>query len=490
MNKWLKFLMCWLNPLLISVLLLSVSGCFSALGNLNINGGGASTGEKILLGALDVVTFPAQVVVFGPLIVGAYIDENTGERGRQKRAREAHQKKVESYWSLLQENPDNLYSNSDFMCATNQAAMEGLEKWFQYDADEISQEKIYPYGEKLLKSPQMFRRQGQIFYSLKFPAAQQRLAYETALKLFATDGDDASFNHVRNLLNVVNVTDEELKILPKGEYKEREKIEKLCQHELKRREQRRKELKDREEQEKKRREEEARRQQNEMLRRQEVAQRIKKRQEELRLQEEARREALRPIIASIEKDALSFKEALKVCRDHTFTSLWQESLQQERALPIENLRLLAEELLRPGWTTSDYLPYLLIRPEFQEDDLRRYYELILARLKRGWRNAHLVSALLHNPKCPKDLVTNAYNEPLLIDLHYAYFMRHTHDLATADVINHILKSWKDISRGGAKFSPQKRCSLLKEEIQSVMPKEPPKDWVQTLPISFNPYSLK
>ncbi len=142
MNKCRKFQRCWLNPLLIAVLLLLVSGCFSTLGNLNINGGGASTGEKVLFGAMDAVTLPAQIVVFGPFIVGAYIDENTGERGRQKRAREAHQKKVESYRSLLKENFDNLYSNSDFMCVTNQAAMEGLAKWFQYDAGEISQEKV------------------------------------------------------------------------------------------------------------------------------------------------------------------------------------------------------------------------------------------------------------------------------------------------------------------------------------------------------------
>ena len=70
----------WLLGLSVCILALSTSGCFTAMSHFS--GAQPSTSVNIVAGTLDVVTFPLQVVFFGPMVVEEWVNENTGEGAR------------------------------------------------------------------------------------------------------------------------------------------------------------------------------------------------------------------------------------------------------------------------------------------------------------------------------------------------------------------------------------------------------------------------
>ncbi|MBO7620187.1 MAG: hypothetical protein J6T06_06735, partial [Victivallales bacterium] len=116
----------WLLRLSVCILAMSTSGCFTAMSHFM--GAQPSTSEKIVAGTLDVATFPVQAVVFGPMVVGEWVDENTGEGARRKqraKERNALREKLKADFSLI-------YANPDYLASTNTVAREAVEEYFRY----------------------------------------------------------------------------------------------------------------------------------------------------------------------------------------------------------------------------------------------------------------------------------------------------------------------------------------------------------------------
>ena len=105
---------------------LALSGCFTAMSHFM--GASPSPGEQIVVGALDVVTLPAQVVVFGSMLIMEAIDANTGERGRQNRMdkeRSALRERLDADFGLI-------YSDPDYLSPTNTLAREAVKEYFRH----------------------------------------------------------------------------------------------------------------------------------------------------------------------------------------------------------------------------------------------------------------------------------------------------------------------------------------------------------------------
>ncbi len=477
MKKWLKFLMYWITSGLIVALVSPVSGCFSLVGNININGGGASTGEKIVLGALDVVTLPVQIVVFGPFVVAECIDANTGERGRIKRETQAHQEAVETYKERLSKDRDCFLVDPDFSCPTNKAAMEALDGWLWHN--KIPAEKIRPFAEKVLASPGLLRNLRGLWAQAELSNDDRRKAFHAAVNLYLAEEGEEAFELVWFLVDREDseIPDEELKFLLENKVGANERLKKGFQRVLKRREERRVEKKRRQEAEKKAKE-------VELARQKAFAERNRKLME---IQEKERLrhiERLKPFIASLEKPDGSFLRAPLIWhRDKYVETAWARRLQQRKEpIPVENLRRLAEAVLQTGGRMPNYTDELLRRSEFTAEDLRLYYGWIIRSLRHGLARDELgvVLAVLANPNVPEDVVRATYTEPKLVALRYTYFAHRHNGTVSIEEMRRVLDRENE-TRSDKKVSPEKKTKLLQKEIKKFLPKDCPSDWRKWLP---------
>ncbi len=467
MKKWLKFLMYWLTPGLIVALVSPVSGCFTALTGIC---GSASTSEKLVTVPLDIVTFPIQLLVFGPILIDQYIDENTGERGRRNRELKVYNKAVEHYCNLLRENPENLCTHPDFRCATNKTAMAGVKKWYRY-LPRHSVDKVRSYGMTMLYSPALLRQQGDIFDRFDFTIAERRQAYDAVLNLYLKDGDAESLDLVKRLFTPAKVSDAELMTLLSGSAVTRPSLAQAVQGELDCRERKRKEALEREEREKRWKAEEKERE-----KRRQAAWLAKQREEMRKRQEHI--EKMKVLAQTLYQEGLAFREALVECQDREIQRIWSRFLRNEKKLiPIENLRLLAETVLQPGVKSLEYAPLLFFRPEWESEDLRRCYELMIKRLEAGYYETRRVANLLRHPRMPEDIICASYTELYLINLQYTYLAHRGNNSISEEEFNRIM-SYKSEINNNENIPVKKRCKLLRKKIRGLMPKKCPADWLQ------------
>ena len=449
-----------------------LSGCFTAVSRMGSawGGGGPSLGTQVVCGALDIVTSPIQIVIFGPMIVAELIDENTGEHGRANRARREHEKAVQGYKDMLDADFGCVFMDMDFQCATNRAAMDALNSWLAcYGIHRVPGEQVRPYSVFVLEHPDVFRQLPALWRQQAFDEGARRKAFDAAVGLCRADGDKASLGLVRELVGCAGVSDAELRGLAASSVPTNGPLAKVFQGELGARAERRRREAERAERERKRREEEA-------ARRRQEAERQRRESEERRRKWEAHRKEMMPFVQSISEDVERFRPALAWCRDGYVADRWRSRLgRRAEPLPVGNLRLLAEEVLRPGAEVPEYVGELMERPEFTGEDLRRYYGQMLACIRGGWRT-YCMARLLHNANMPADLVRASYDEPLLASFRLCYLRHRLRDAVPHGEWERIVRRTRELE-GNRSLSPEKRAKALDREIQPFMPKACPADWL-------------
>ena len=456
-------------------LLSPVSGCFSALGNLGgaLGGSRPAGAEKAILVSLDVVTFPVQLIVLGPPLLCEYIDANIGERGRRKREAELHQKAVAEHTALLDADLGVVYTNADFLCSTNRAAMEALNVWFSaYGIHKVPRETITPYAEFVLARPELLQKVRSLWRQPEIPAECRRRAFDAGVKMFRTGGDEDSLQLATELLGKVGLSDDEVKALADVSDPE-DRLAKAAHRELDERVRCRKWEAERKERERKEREERLARE------KEEAARRLKEAEERHR-QWMAHREQMRVHVKSLEGSLEELRPALAWCRDEYVADCWDRRLwQRQQPLPVENLRLLAETLLSKKGKEPHYMYALMSRTEFMGNDLRRYYDLLLERMREGWAWG-IGGKLVRNPNTPEDVVAASYDEPLLVELRYTYVFHQLYKKIGRVELQQLQRRHDEVVRD-PKLSLEQRNRRLMKEVSRFMPKTCPADWRSSAP---------
>lgn len=152
-----------------------------------IRGGHISNGESIILRCVDIVTAPAQVTFFTPLLIVKYIHEHTGERGRRRAEMERQEAAYERYMKLLDENFDRIYAETEFLNPTNAPAMKALNRWPRWHSGEFNIERKRRFGEYCLAHTELLIQFRELWRLCKFPADLQRQALTVALELAEKD---------------------------------------------------------------------------------------------------------------------------------------------------------------------------------------------------------------------------------------------------------------------------------------------------------------
>lgn len=169
MKKFLKFLFYWCLP---GLVMLPIGGCFTSFSHFM--GSVPSTGELVVARALDVVTMPVQIVVFGPLLAIEYISANTGERGRRKREAKRRQDEIDRYKKMLSSDFTQVFRVEEFLSTTNTPARDALNEWlFTYGHCPPSEE-IDRFAERLIASPEVALVLTSVFYQRNLSVEMKR----------------------------------------------------------------------------------------------------------------------------------------------------------------------------------------------------------------------------------------------------------------------------------------------------------------------------
>lgn len=453
------------------LLLLPVGGCFSAMSRFM--GHSPSTGEAVGCAALDVVTMPAQVVVFGPLLAKECIDANTGERGKAKRRRE----EVGRHKQELTADFSKVYSDAAFLSATNTPQREALSEWLgYYNVNHPERELIDPLVERLLNDY-------DAAYALRSILGQKNLSADLKKRLCVSLIEGSRTRTMGRQSDVVDMmlygnhlSENELKSLISGKGDSTDKAIAKC---IRRREEAREEKRKCEEDYAARVRAETAKWDAERRRREEELQRARERHYK------EMEEVAKGLKGSVEE----FRKALAVRNELAVRRVWTEMLNRRYdALPAENVRLLAETVTEPGEEGRSYLRYLFLRPELTGDDLRRLYPRVLAKLREpgGWQKEGLryVGALIRNENFPLDLARASYKEPILSEFRIRYADRHKFDDAMPrSEIPKFERECRALKRdiANGKISGDAINVRKFELTKKYLPAECPDDWVKSIP---------
>ena len=464
MKKFLKFLVFWCIP---GLLLMPIGGCFTI--GAHFMGGSPSTAEAIGYGALDVVTMPVQIIIFGPMAVHELIDANTGERGRLKRRR----KDIERIKQELTADFSKVYADPDFLSPSNTVQRDALGEWLGWHSMNCpDRELIDPLAERLLDNQ-------DAAYALMTILGQKNLSPDLKKKLCLsliegsrTQAKDQQSNVVNYIFNCKHLSEEELKGLVSDKSDSTDKVIGEClRMSVKARMDRR------------------RREEEEAVRRKVQAEEDRKRELERRRAWERRTAELRELSKNIEAGHEEFVKSLPERGESAVVNYWRWRMHTAaNPLPPENVRKLAEVLTEPGEPMSKCCRELFLRPELTEADLRRLYPRVLKKLAEegewrdeGWRYA---GALIKNPNFPSDLARASYDESLLTELRIVYIFHHVHsrDLAKGE-LQKFEQECDGLKREccGGKISLKKSNARRFKLTKKYLPDECPDDWVKSIP---------
>lgn len=144
-----------------------------------LRGGHNTMCDLIICRVIDVVTAPVQVAVLGPLLAVQYVQEHTGERGRQRAEIERQEAMFEQYVEMLNENIDRIYVEDEFLNPANTPAMRALDSVkSKFDAD-----RKLRFAELLLEHRELMIPQREFWRMCKVSAPLQRRALSVALDL-------------------------------------------------------------------------------------------------------------------------------------------------------------------------------------------------------------------------------------------------------------------------------------------------------------------
>lgn len=465
-----------MNPSLLklTVLLfvLPLSGCFTGMAHFMDNH--PSTGGKIVAGTLDVVTFPVQAVVFGPMIVSDIIDSNTGERGRQKRIaneRSALRRKLE-------ENFDLIYSNPDYLSPTNTLAREAVREYFRYKG----YNSLDPGDARKLSGIASSRHElaetlEPIWYRCDIPACDRIKAVEEidAHK----EAHETPRTLMKGILNHSDVSDVELERLVAR--KEQHHMLAGVAEEIVEIRMRERERTARIEAERKAREERLRIEAEEARRRRTEEAR---RKSEIRTAEMLKHnERMRRIASNIWSEDGSFAEVLENIDDPIVGMAVSTALRDKsKPIPAENVEAIVNSGLNSTLKTMSVLRLALKRPELSAETLRGDYEA-LVKLQRGDELYEFMTGYLSNPNLPDDVSRRAWREPLLAECRKVFFyhsdMPGMNDARRERVMVEMNEFAKEMH--AKHFTRDERNKRLDSILKKYLPKEAPNGWVKKMP---------
>jgi len=154
--------------------------CYFVAEMATLGGGNLSTLNRIGYRVIDIVTAPAQIAFFVPLFGINYIQNHTGERGRERAEHERQRAAHARYVKLLDENFDRIYIESEFLNPTNKPAMEALYIHVSYKTDAERQQR---FAEYCLEHPELMPPLREFWRLRKLPVDLQRRTLAVVLEM-------------------------------------------------------------------------------------------------------------------------------------------------------------------------------------------------------------------------------------------------------------------------------------------------------------------
>lgn len=458
--------------LAVCILALSTSGCFTAMSRFF--GNEPSTSGKIVAGTLDVATFPVQAVVFGPMVIGEWVDENTGEGARRKqRAKErtALREELKVDFSLI-------YANPDYLAPTNTVAREAVEEYFRYHGYNSLK------GEDVVRLAEIAASRHELAETLRPIWRREGIPLETRMKAVAAiEANKADHQNpqalIRNVLDHDGVADAELaritaqrEVCPIAVASATEILE---ERRRKRERDAKLEAERKAWQEKMRAkaEEEGRRRAEEERRQREIRQ-----AEILKHNEEMRR-----VAKNIWSEGGGFAEVVENVNDDIVRRALSRALyDKSRPVPEANLKMLVDSALSGGPCNFQVLRFALKRPELSAETLCGYYD-DLVRLQLEQERFEFMTGYLANPNLPLGLSRRAWREPSLSECRKQYFS-HWAYLGMDKVERE--KAYAELDelareRNKKKLKRAEWTKRLDRILKKYLPKDAPEDWTKAMP---------
>ena len=460
----------WLLRLSVCILALSTSGCFTAMSHFM--GAQPSTSEKIVAGTLDVATFPVQAVVFGPMVVGEWVDENTGEGARLKqRAKErtALREKLKADFSLI-------YANPDYLASTNTVAREAVEEYFRYHGyNGLKREDVVRLAEITASRHELAETLSPIWWREGIPL-ETRMKAVAAIEIGKADHRNPQAL-IRHVMGHDGVADTELaRIAAQRDVRpiaaaaaaeileeRRRKRERDAKLEAERKAWQEK-MRAKEEAERRRRAEEERR------------------QREVRLAEILKHnEEMRRVAKNIWSEDGGFAEVVENVNDDIVRRVLSRALyDKSRPVPEANLKMLVDSALSGGPCNFQVLRFALKRPELSAETLCGYYD-DLVKLQLEQERSEFMTGYLANPNLPRDILRRAWREPSLSECRNVYFVHRVYlDEAKSERAKAELD---ELARERDKKNLKRAewTKRLDRILKKYLPKDAPEDWTKAMP---------
>ena len=431
-----------------------------------------SMSEKIVAGTLDVATFPVQAVVFGPMVVGEWVDENTGEGAQRKqraKKRTALQEKLKDDFSLI-------YANPEYLASTNTVAREAVEEYFRYQGyNSLKREDVVRLAEIAASRHELAETLSPIWWREGIPL-ETRLKAVAAIEankadhqkpqalirhVLAHDGvADAALARIaaqRDACPIAAAAAEEIL------EERRRKHERDAKLEAERKAWQEK-MRAKEEEERRRRAEEERRQ------------RAIRQAEILKHNEEMRR-----VAKNIRSESGGFAEVVENVNDDIVRRALSQALyDKSRPVPEANLKMLVDSALSGGPCDFQVLRFALKRPELSAETLCGYYD-DLVKLQLEQERSEFMTGYLANPNLPCDILRRAWREPSLSECRKVYFV---HRVYLDKVKNERAKAELDElarERNKKKLKRTEWTKRLDRILKMYLPKDAPEDWTKAMP---------
>ena len=392
--------------LVVGALVLPLSGCFTAMSHFM--GHSPSASEALAAGALDVVTLPAQVVVFGPMIVSEGISANTGERGRLKRLEKERRELSEK----LKEDFSLIYSDSEYLSPTNTLKREAVGEYFRWHGyNSLKHDDAQRLAGIAASRHELAETLGPIWYRDDIPVQLRMKA------VGEIEANGASHEHpetlIREILCRADVPDGELERLVAVRESRPASggvAAKILEHRRQKRESAaRQEAENRAWQEK--------------IRAKEREER--RRQCEIRHAEMMRHNAeMRRIVKNIWNEDFSFAEVVENINDNIVRRAFRQALEDvDRPIPEANLKAVVDAAMKSKRNDENMLSLVLYRSELSAETLRELYPGLVDFLSShpGDSWASFMGGYIANPNLPEDILRKAWREPQLAGVRKTYF---------------------------------------------------------------------
>ena len=460
----------WLLGLSVCILALSTSGCFTAMSHFS--GAQPSTSVNIVAGTLDVVTFPLQVVFFGPMGVEEWVNENTGEGAQRKqRAKErtALLEKLKADFSLV-------YANPDYLAPTNTVAREALKEYFRYHGyNSLKREDVVRLSEIAASRHELAETLSPIWWREGIPL-ETRIKAVAAIEANKADHQKPQAL-IRHVLVHDGVADAELARI--AAQRDVCPIAAAAAEEILEERRRKRERDARLEAERKAWQEKMRAKEEEERRRRAEEER---RQREIRLAQILKHnEEMRRVAKNIWSESGGFAEVVANINDDIVRRALSQALyDKSRPVPEANLKMLVDSALSGGPCDFQVLRFALKRPELSAETLCGYYD-DLVKLQLEQERSEFMTGYLANPNLPLDISRRAWREPSLSECRKVYSAHRVcldkaeRERAYAE-LDELARE-----RDKKKLKRAEWTKRLDRILKKYLPKNAPEDWTKAMP---------